>query len=154
MQYSIDIGAFLVACVALYFTWQTHKRQSKLEKDQAKLNELQIAREEHEATERDQAKFDVRIIAIGVLRYVRITNEGRSAAHNFRLDATKFGMAFNSSDLESFPRTIVDSGESIQLSYYPFAEPIAGAAHFILTWTDSLGAAHKKDFYPVVPQLN
>ncbi|CAN7541038.1 hypothetical protein LJR260_003646 [Variovorax paradoxus] len=154
MQYSFDVGAFIVAVIALGLTIWNSIRQSRLERDQDRLNKLMIAREERDAVEHDKAEFDVRIVTPGVGRYyLTINNVGRSTAHNVGLSPTKFGNAFTSQELESFPRSALGAGEQIELTFIRFMDATVENIHIVLTWTDAHGEPQKQDFYPSVPKV-
>lgn len=152
MQYSFDVGAFIVAIFALGLGIWNSVRQSKMEKEQAQLNKLLIAREERDQLERNQAQMSLQPIKdMAGRHYFVISNNGQSAARQVRFDPTKFGRLFSSRDLESFPIECINPGENTELNFFP--DPLVERIHARLLWKDSKGNEQRKDFNLETPNF-
>ena len=145
MQYSFDVGAFIVSIFALGLAAWNSIRQSKLEKEQAQLNKLLIARETRDQSERDQARLNLQFIKdMAGHSHLIISNDGQGIARDIRFDPTKFGMLFGSQDLESFPISQLDPGRNIEIKCFP--RPSIDRVHLKLTWKDAAGNEQRRDF--------
>ncbi len=146
-----DIISGLALTLSAYATVMTirfNHRQKELIMSQEKLNKALLAKEEGEALAAKKAELGATLIKIGKNYRLKIWNQGKSPAHNVKLDFPEENDWFGEEDINSkFPLESLDMHQSVELYAHIYLENRRTKHAIKLIWGDDSGETNEKILY-------